>query len=87
MRDATLGATRLSDRNLYGTDVRPFDGAKFTYSEKTQGYTLLRRQRELRRRPRSANSRSASKTCSTSNTSSAGRSWPVSRTTGPGADA
>lgn len=38
--DATLGATRLSDRNLYGTDVRPFDGTKFTYSEKTEGYTL-----------------------------------------------
>lgn len=38
--DATFGFTRLSDRNLYGTDVRPFDNAKFTYSEKTEGYTL-----------------------------------------------
>lgn len=38
--DATLGFTRLSDRNLYGTDVRPFDNAKFTYAEKTEGYTL-----------------------------------------------
>lgn len=38
--DATLGATRLSDRDLYGTDVRPFDGAEFSYSEKTEGYTL-----------------------------------------------
>lgn len=38
--DATLGATRLSDRHLYGADVRPFDGQAFTYEEKTEGYTL-----------------------------------------------
>lgn len=38
--DATLGATRLSDRHLYGSDVRPFDNAAFTYAENTEGYVL-----------------------------------------------
>ncbi len=38
--DATFGFTRLSDRDLYGKDVRPYDNAKFSYTEKTEGYTL-----------------------------------------------
>ena len=38
--DATLGATHLSDRHLYGTDVRPYDQEEFVYEEKTEGYTL-----------------------------------------------
>lgn len=38
--DATFGFTRLSDRDLRGTDVRPFDGATFAYEEHTEGYTL-----------------------------------------------
>lgn len=38
--DINFGATRMFSRSLYGTDVRPFDGASFTYTEKTTGYTL-----------------------------------------------
>lgn len=39
--DATLGATTLMSRHISGSDVRPFDGAKFTYNEQTHGYTLF----------------------------------------------
>ncbi len=39
--DATLGATMLMDRNISGSDVRPFDGRAFSYSESTSGHTLL----------------------------------------------
>ncbi|MCH6483395.1 TonB-dependent receptor [Pseudoxanthomonas sp. LH2527] len=39
--DITLGATRLADRNLYGSDVREFDGDDFEYEENTEGYTLF----------------------------------------------
>ncbi|MBD9370571.1 TonB-dependent receptor [Xanthomonas sp. XNM01] len=38
--DATLGATMLMDRHLRGSDVRPHDGATYSYTEDTEGYTL-----------------------------------------------
>lgn len=38
--DATLGATKLLDRHISGEDTRPFDGRRFTYDERTTGYTL-----------------------------------------------
>ncbi|AHX15787.1 TonB-dependent receptor [Dyella jiangningensis] len=38
--DATLGFTSLFGRHLSGTDVRPYDGAKYSYEEQTHGYTL-----------------------------------------------
>lgn len=39
--DVTLGATKLFSRSLSGSDVRPFDNASFSYTEKTSGYTLF----------------------------------------------
>lgn len=39
--DLTLGATRLADRSLSGSDVRAFDARAFSYSEQTFGYTLF----------------------------------------------
>jgi len=39
--DLTFGATRLADRSLSGSDVRPFDSRAFSYSEQTFGYTLF----------------------------------------------
>lgn len=39
--DMTLGSTTLLSRKLSGRDVRPFDGASFSYTEETDGYTLL----------------------------------------------
>jgi len=39
--DLTLGATRLADRSLSGSDVRQFDGRTFSYTEETEGYTLF----------------------------------------------
>ncbi|RDZ29271.1 TonB-dependent receptor [Lysobacter silvisoli] len=39
--DITLGATTLFSRTLNGTDVRPFDGQRFSFTEKTEGYTLF----------------------------------------------
>jgi len=38
--DVTLGATKLFSRSISGSDVRAFDNASFSYSEKTEGYTL-----------------------------------------------
>lgn len=39
--DVTLGATRLADRHLSGSDTRPYDGATYSYREDTYGYTLF----------------------------------------------
>ena len=39
--DITLGATTLFSRKLSGTDVRAFDGQNFSFTEKTNGYTLF----------------------------------------------
>ncbi|MBD9434959.1 TonB-dependent receptor [Pseudoxanthomonas sp. PXM03] len=39
--NVTLGATRLADRHLSGSDVRDFDGREFEYEENTYGYTLF----------------------------------------------
>lgn len=39
--DVTLGATRLFSRSLSGSAVRPYDGASFSYTEDTDGYTLF----------------------------------------------
>lgn len=39
--DVTLGATQLLDRDLSATDVRPYDGATYSYKESTTGYTLF----------------------------------------------
>lgn len=39
--DVNLGATTLRSRTLSGSDVRPFDGATFSYREETDGYTLF----------------------------------------------
>ncbi|MGH8027532.1 MAG: TonB-dependent receptor [Pseudoxanthomonas sp.] len=39
--DITLGATKLMDRHIHGTDVRDFDGATYSYDEQTYGYTLF----------------------------------------------
>lgn len=39
--DVTLGFTTLLSRSLSGKDTRPFDGANFSYTEKTNGYTLF----------------------------------------------
>ncbi|WP_368564339.1 TonB-dependent receptor [Pseudoxanthomonas sp. UTMC 1351] len=39
--DITLGATKLLDRSISGSDVREFDGAEYEYSERTHGYTLV----------------------------------------------
>ena len=39
--DITLGATKLFDRHLSGSDVREFDGREFSYTEDTYGYTLF----------------------------------------------
>jgi iron complex outermembrane receptor protein len=38
--DATLGATSLFGRHVSGHDVRAYDGATFSYDERTHGYTL-----------------------------------------------
>ncbi|MFC4763158.1 TonB-dependent receptor [Dyella koreensis] len=38
--DATLGFTSLFGRHVSGSDTRAYDGAKFSYSEQTHGYTL-----------------------------------------------
>ena len=38
---AALGATRLEDRHLSGSDVRAFDNQSFSYREDTFGYTLF----------------------------------------------
>lgn len=39
--DITLGATKLLDRSISGSDVREFDGREYEYSEETHGYTLF----------------------------------------------
>ncbi|KRA46445.1 TonB-dependent receptor [Pseudoxanthomonas sp. Root630] len=39
--DVTLGSTTLLSRDLYGSDVREFDGATYRYEEHTSGYTLF----------------------------------------------
>ncbi|KLJ00815.1 TonB-dependent receptor [Luteimonas sp. FCS-9] len=39
--DLTLGATKLFDRHLSGSDVRAYDGETFSYEEDTKGYTLV----------------------------------------------
>ncbi|HEY5971161.1 MAG TPA: TonB-dependent receptor [Pseudoxanthomonas sp.] len=39
--DITLGATHLMDRDISNTDVRPYDGQTFTFTEHTKGYTLF----------------------------------------------
>lgn len=39
--DVTLNATKLLDRDLYGSDTRDFDGASYEFEEHTQGYTLF----------------------------------------------
>lgn len=39
--DITLGATRLFDRHLSGSDVREYDGRTFSSEENTEGYTLV----------------------------------------------
>ncbi|WP_141455500.1 TonB-dependent receptor [Pseudoxanthomonas sp. z9] len=39
--DVTLGATRLADRNISGSDTRAYDNRFFEYEEKTTGYTLF----------------------------------------------
>ncbi len=39
--DVTLSGTQLMSRQLYGTDVREFDGATYTFRENTRGYTLF----------------------------------------------
>ena len=39
--DLTLGATKLYDRHISGSDVREFDGATYSYDERTRGYTLF----------------------------------------------
>ncbi|SDQ34636.1 iron complex outermembrane recepter protein [Pseudoxanthomonas sp. CF385] len=39
--DVTLGSTTLLSRDLTGSDVREFDGATYSYSEHTTGYTLF----------------------------------------------
>jgi iron complex outermembrane receptor protein len=39
--DATLGGTSLFGRHVSGSDTRGYDGATFTYSEQTHGYTLF----------------------------------------------
>jgi iron complex outermembrane receptor protein len=39
--DITLGATRLADRHLYGSDTRPIDNRFYEYEENTYGYTLF----------------------------------------------
>ena len=39
--DITLGATTLFSRKLSGTDVRAFDGQRFSFTEQTHGYTLV----------------------------------------------
>lgn len=38
--DVTLGATKLFDRHISGSDVREYDGATYSYEEETNGYTL-----------------------------------------------
>jgi len=39
--DATLGFTTLFSRHVSGSDTRAYDGARFSYSEQTKGYTLF----------------------------------------------
>ncbi|WP_447938527.1 TonB-dependent receptor [Pseudoxanthomonas mexicana] len=39
--DVALGSTTLLSRDLYGSDVREFDGATYRYEEHTSGYTLF----------------------------------------------
>jgi iron complex outermembrane recepter protein len=39
--DITLGMTRLMDRDIDNTDVRPYDNQSFSFTEHTQGYTLF----------------------------------------------
>ncbi len=39
--DITLGATKLLDRHLSASDVRPYDGNTYSYTENTYGYTLF----------------------------------------------
>ena len=38
--DLTLGATKLFDRHLSGSDVRAFDNRRFDFEENTEGYVL-----------------------------------------------
>ena len=39
--DVTLSGTQLMSRQLYGSDVREFDGQRFEFKERTFGYTLF----------------------------------------------
>lgn len=39
--DVTLNATKLLDRDLYGSDTRAFDGQFYEFEEHTHGYTLF----------------------------------------------
>jgi hypothetical protein len=39
--DATLGFTTLFSRHISGSDTRAYDGARFSYAEQTNGYTLF----------------------------------------------
>ncbi len=39
--DATLGFTTLFSRHVSGSDTRAYDGATFSYDERTHGYTLF----------------------------------------------
>lgn len=39
--DLSLGATTLFSRNLSGSQVRAFDGQRFSFKESTHGYTLF----------------------------------------------
>lgn len=38
--DATLGATKLFNRHISGSDVRAYDAKAYSYDEQTHGYTL-----------------------------------------------
>ena len=39
--DVTLGSTTQLSRDLHGSDVREYDGAEYSYTESTTGYTLV----------------------------------------------
>lgn len=39
--DVTLNATKLLSRDLSGSDVREFDGSRYSFEEHTNGYTLF----------------------------------------------
>lgn len=39
--EVTFGATTLFSRSLSGSDMRPYDGATYSYEEETHGYTLF----------------------------------------------